>query len=237
MIILDTIDKNEVLGAGGFGLVLQTSDNKSIKLFKNIDECQSLKNEAEIHRKIYKIFDNKTFVNVKIPFIYEYFNETIVFDKTFYLCGILMDKIEPLYDNLQFHIAFGCELDDDINTIHYSDNHPRGFYGSVDFLVNLIESKNEMVKEFPQEAFTDPENFIESLVIKMAKVYKRLFDSKIVPYDIEFVIDKYGDLWCLDFGLCYEVKNIKQKDYDKILNNNEYIPCYGYLRNIFIENF
>lgn len=245
--------ENQFLGAGGFGIVISTTKDFtnnpnydfSLKLIKEINECEKLKNEVKIHNKIEKVLQdispNEKYQPAKVPHIYEQFDKIIKVKynniQKEYLCGILMDKIEPLYNGLQFHLAFGCELDKDINQIHYTkDNEPRGFYGSVDYLVNLLETNNDMVKNFPPTSFENPENFIETLVIRIAKTYKHLYDSNIIPFDIEFVLDKFGEIWCLDFGLCYEVDKVDKTCYKEI-STSEYIPSYGYLRDIFNSHF
>lgn len=251
--ILD-ISENQILGAGGFGIVISTAKDFtnrnpnyefSLKLIKEINECEKIKSEVIIHNKIEKVLQdtspNEEYPPAKVPHIYEEYNKNLIVKynniEKEYLCGILMDKIEPLYNGLQFHLAFGCELDNDINQIHYTkDNEPRGFYGGVDYLIILIETNDEMVKNFPSIAFENPEKYIETLVIRMAKTYKYLYDAKIVPFDIEFVLDKYGEIWCLDFGLCYEVDEVN-KNCHKEIETSEYIPCYKYLRDIFNSHF
>ena len=236
------ITNQQILGAGGFGLVIETDTKLSLKLLKDIDACKNLKHENDIQKRIEKVLlphYNEENPPAKVPHIHEEFNGVITVKlndiKKDYLCGILMDRIQPLYDNLQYHLAFGCEFDDDINTIHYVNNtqEPRGFYGSVDNLIKLIEKNSLQIQG------TDPEIFIQNLVIRMAKTYRYLLEENIIPYDIEFVLDKNLQLWCLDFGLCYEINNSKDKNIliATILQNNDYIPCYKYLKEIFDKEF
>jgi hypothetical protein len=44
--------KQQILGAGGFGLVIQTDSGLSLKLLKDIDACKNLKHEIKIQRGI-----------------------------------------------------------------------------------------------------------------------------------------------------------------------------------------
>lgn len=236
------LTEQQILGAGGFGIVIQTDTGLCLKLLKDIDACKNLKHEIKIQKRIEEVLSphyNEKHSPAKVPHIYEEFDNIITLKfsdvKKDYLCGILMDRIEPLYNNLQYHLAFGCELDDDINTVHYVNNtqEPRGFYGSVENLINLIEKNSVQIHE------SDSDKFIENLVIRMAKTYRYLLKANIIPFDIEFILDKNLQLWCLDFGLCYEINNSddKSKHIAKILYNNEYIPCYEYLKEIFDKEF
>ena len=110
------IEPSSILGGGGFGVVLKTQNNQALKLIKNINECESLKQEIYIHKKIEEILRDIT----KVPHIYETFENivTVIINdkKTTYLCGILMEKIEALEfpdskEFCQFHPAFGLELE------------------------------------------------------------------------------------------------------------------------------
>lgn len=245
------IESNSILGGGGFGIILKTQNDKALKLIKNVNECESLKQEIYIHKRIEEILTNKSHKNVaKVPHIYETFENIVTVNinnvKNTYLCGILMDKIEALKfpdckEFCQFHPAFGLEFDEeDIDRIHYVNDKIelkefRGFYGSVDYLSEILEARN-----------IEPEKYIENLVVQMAKTLKVLLINGVNPADIEFVIDNDLKLWILDFGLCFEINPFKtRKELQEFLNkkgiyglkDNMYIPVYSYLKNIFENEF
>lgn len=241
------IESDSILGGGGFGIVFRTQNDQAVKLIKNINECESLKQEIYIHRRIEEILKNaKDICIAKVPHIYEKFENIVTVNNNTYLCGILMDKIEALKfpdckEFCQFHPAFGLEFDEeDIDRIHYVDGFDmlsefRGFYGSVDYLSEILETRN-----------IEPEKYIENLVVQMARTFRVLLTNGVNPADIEFVIDNDLKLWILDFGLCFEINPLKtRKELQEFLNkkgiyglkDNMYIPVYSYLKNIFENEF
>lgn len=210
-------DSFEIVGGGGFGLVVKVNDNSVLKLIRDIHACKALKDEVLIHNKSYDVIKNNFDNELKVPKIYDNFDTRVKYHNKEFLCGIHMQLIEPLMNNLQFHIALGYE-GVDIDTIWVADEQSnRGFYGSPEYLKDMFIDNDikYFKKKYKEMGY---EKYIRNIAFLIGKGYRSLILNDINPIDLEWIIDKYGDLWIIDFGLC-KIENV---DLDKKINDTHW---------------
>jgi len=191
-------DTKNIIGAGGYGIVIENSKRRVTKLFYDIESCKEMRNEASITIDAKKLIDSLPYP-VTVPKILEVYNQKLHYKKQTVLCGIQMERVYPPegYDS-QFHIL--CGTTDDLDTYwgkHISEpvsetNPPRGYFASIDTAEELW-SKEKL--EFNIEKYCEI----------MGAVCGILLRNGILPIDLEFV---YSDkkIWVLDFGLCQRVE-------------------------------
>ena len=231
------------LGGGGYGIVVDASTSSApsaplalnvalaLKLFRDVNSCEKLSMEVKIQKLAYEL-------GIKTPKIIEHFDKKIIVNiegvGTEFLCGILMEKIEPLIYGVQFHILLNKNVDTDIDTIVYTNDSPRGFYGSPELLEAMFNDlKNgdasDIIFFHSKYLKMGFKKYIQNIAYQMGVMLQTMVKGKIRPIDVEFIIDKYGDLWMIDFGLCEFHENQKLQDFldDKSwrgLYNDMYIP-------------
>jgi tRNA A-37 threonylcarbamoyl transferase component Bud32 len=191
-------DEKNILGAGGYGIVIENTKRRVSKLFFDIDSCKEMMEEALITNEAKKIIDNLPYP-VSVPKLWEVYNKNLFYKGKQMLCGIQMERIYPPsgYDS-QFHIL--CGSDDDIDMYwgkRISEpvseiNPPRGFFAGPDLAEELWE----------KEGF---DFTIEKYCETMGAVCGSLLKHGILPIDLEFVYSNHK-IWVIDFGLCKRVK-------------------------------
>ncbi len=184
-----------IAGAGGYGVVLEI-DNYVVKLLKNINDCPALLNEANLQLVARNAVLNAN-INIKIPNIFTYETESLIWKHGQYICGIVMEKI-PAYDkDGQMHIILGDSDETILNRVVgvktsdsiSSTNLPRGFYASPELLEDIWkESKSNWT--------------IDNVSYIMGQTYRALINANIIPNDLEFIYGADDKIWCIDFGLC-----------------------------------
>ncbi len=188
-----------VMGAGHYGIVVQSKPTEVLKLFKQHQDCEALKKEARIQRDVYALF-KRLLAQVKVPRITYYSQDGVLYQGTKYLCGIGMKYLEPPVGfNVQVHVALGYR-GSDIDTIwgmHTSEpisahNPPRGFFASSYTLEDIWED---------EEMGMGMGMTIDTVAYQMGKAHRLMLDHGILPIDLEWVWSK-GSLWVIDFGLC-----------------------------------
>ncbi len=192
-------EEMNIIGAGGYGIVLSSQNNKNLKeafkLFKDIQACESLKQEAIIQNHVYYLF-KKYLPEVKIPSITYVTMNNIYYKNIPYLCGIGMEYLEPPSGfNEQVHMLLGY-TGDDIDTEwgmkmaeEVSEKNPtRGFFASPETL--------EFIWNYENNAMT-----LEKLAFLMGKSLRLMLDFGILPIDLEWVWSN-GHPNIIDFGLC-----------------------------------
>lgn len=191
-------DEKNVIGAGGYGLVIENTRKKVSKLFFDNDACQAMFYEASIMHDAKKIIETLHYP-VKVPSIWEVYDKNVYYKGQKMLCGIQMERVYPPKGyNALFHILCGTE--DDVDTYWgkrisepvCENNPPRGFFASKDSAEELWE----------KEGF---DFNIDKYCALMGAVCGSLLSHGILPIDLEFV---YFDrtIWVIDFGLCVRVK-------------------------------
>lgn len=235
-------DSFEIAGGGGFGLVVKVDDNSVVKLIRDVNTFTSLEKESDIQKKAYDIIRKNFNGELKVPKINNTYTNEVKYRGKSFLCGIHMNLIEPLFLNTQFHIALGYN-GDDIDTIWKADEESnRGLYGSLELLEDIYNDEED-ISHFNQK-YKDMgyETYIKNIAFLIGRGYRSLILNGINPIDLEWVIDKYGDLWIIDFGLC----KMESVDLDKKLNdsswsglaNDIYIPRKGsFLRPYFDSGY
>ena len=83
-----------IVGAGNYGIVVQTQPTKVMKLLKQIDAKNELVKEATIQEAVSTLFKSQL-PEVKVPKITYYSQDVIRYKEVQYLCGIGMEYIQP----------------------------------------------------------------------------------------------------------------------------------------------
>jgi hypothetical protein len=189
------MDSYPIVGAGHYGIVVQSKPTEVLKLFKQHQDYEALKKEARIQGDVCALFEH-LFPQVQVPPITDYAENIVTYKGTKYLCGIGMKYLEPPAGfNVQVHVALGYR-GSDIDTIwgmHTSEpvsatNPPRGFFASSYTLEDIWEDE-------------DTGATVEAVAYQMGKAHRLMLDHGILPIDLEWIWSK-GSLWVIDFGLC-----------------------------------
>ncbi len=184
-----------VLGAGHYGIVVQSKQNEVLKLFKQYQDCKALQKEARIQRDVYAIF-KRWLPQVRVPRITYYSQDNEYYMGARYLCGIGMKYLQPPEGfDVQVHTPLGYK-GSDLDTIWgmrvsepvSATNPPRGFFASPYTLEDIWEDEGSDMN-------------IQKLAYQMGKAHRLMLDHGILPIDLEWVWSQ-GSLWVIDFGLC-----------------------------------
>ena len=212
------------IGAGNYGIIVQSSSREVLKLLKEYENYSLLKKEADIQTAVHTLF--KTYLpEVKVPAPTYYSQDIIRYKESLYLCGIGMEYVEPPEGyTTQVHTVLGYHSTD-IDTVwgmHTADpvspmNPPRGFFASTYTLEDIWEDEGSYMT-------------IETLAYQMGKAHRLMVDHGILPIDLEWVWSN-GALWAIDFGLC-EFDNVNFDEFLKWensygLKNDFYVPHKG----------
>jgi hypothetical protein len=215
-------NKYPVLGAGHYGIVLETPAKDALKIFKDPDA--PINKESEIQTKTYCIFAQHL-PQVKVPRVLETLNIPITYNGTQHLSGIRMEALNPPkgYET-QVHTLLGYH-GNDIDTVWgmrtseppSSTNPPRGFFASPYTLEDIWEEGGTSMT-------------IETLAYLMGRAHRLMLDNGILPIDLEWVWSE-GSLWAIDFGLC-EIGHVNPIEFLNSessygLKNDYYIPHEG----------
>lgn len=191
-------DEKNILGAGGYGIVIENTKKKVSKLFFDVNSCKEMMNEASIMKDAKKIIDALPYP-VSVPKVWEVYNKKLYYKGDQMLCGIQMERVYPPSSyNSQFHILCGTE--DDLNMYWgkriiepvSAINPPRGFFAGPDCAEELWEKEGV--------------NFtIDNYCEIMGAVCGSLLRYGILPIDLEFVYSN-KKIWVIDFGLCRRIE-------------------------------
>jgi hypothetical protein len=186
-------NKYPVLGAGHYGIVLETPTKDALKIYK---DCNSaIKTESKIQMRVYCIFAQHL-PQVKVPIILETESICISYTGVPHLSGIRMERLPPPLDySTQVHTVLGYH-GSDIDTTWgmritepvSPTNPPRGFFASTYTLEDIWEDEGSTMT-------------IERLAYLMGRAHRLMLENGILPIDLEWVWSK-GSLWVIDFGLC-----------------------------------
>lgn len=194
-----------MIGAGNYGIVLQTNPHTVCKLFKDTTDSTALKKEANIQEQAFQLFQT-TLSSVKIPRITHVSNTILKLHQTSYLCGIEMTYVDPPKGyTTQVHTVLGYH-GSDLDTVWgmrtaypvSPTNPPRGFFASPYTLEDIWEDEGSHMT-------------IETLAYQMGKAHRLMLTHGILPIDLEWVWSN-GSLWAIDFGLC-EFGNVEPYEF------------------------
>jgi hypothetical protein len=182
-----------VLGAGHYGIVLETPSKDALKIFK--DPVAPIEKESKIQNKIYCIFAQHL-PQVNVPRVLETLNIPISYNGAQHLSGICMEALKPPNGyQTQVHTVLGYHGNDIDTTwgMRTSEppsptNPPRGFFASPYTLEDIWEEEGSPMT-------------IEGLAYLMGRAHRLMLDNQILPIDLEWVWSA-GCLWAIDFGLC-----------------------------------
>jgi hypothetical protein len=195
MTLLSTINSYELIGAGNFGLVVQSSPTDVIKLFKDTTDRQSVRKEADIQTKIHGLCKNYL-PEVYVPEITCVSTKLVHYKGKSYLSGITMNYLKPPvgyttqvhtllgYDESDIDCVWGMRTTDPVSPT----NPPRGFFASPYTLEDIWEAEGSSMT-------------IEHLATLMGKAHRLMVEHGILPIDLEWVWSG-GRLCVIDFGLC-----------------------------------
>lgn len=219
------INNASIVGAGGYGVIVHNPKSSEVfKLLYDTDACEALKTEASVQQKAYNILKT-TVPEVGVPEITYVSTESIIFQNSYYLCGLGMKYLQPPLDfDETVHMVLGYHQDDidtswgKIQSLPVSATNPtRGFFASPETLEWIWEQeKSDMT--------------IEKLAYLMGKTYSILIKHGILPIDVEWIWSE-GRPWVIDFGLC-EIRTtdtltaLQDKSY-RGLQSDFYIPQKG----------
>ncbi len=209
------------IGAGNYGIIVQTNSREVLKLLKEYENYSLLKKEADIQTAVHDLF-KAHLPDVKVPTPTYYSQDLIRYKETTYLCGIGMEYLEPpIGYSTQVHTPLGYH-GTDIDTVWgmrttdpvSATNPPRGFFASTYTLEDIWEDEGSQMT-------------IELLAYQMGKAHRLMVDHGILPIDLEWVWSK-GALWAIDFGLC-EFDKVNPIDFLNSqtsygLKNDFYVP-------------
>jgi hypothetical protein len=189
------MDSYPIVGAGHYGIVVQSKPTEVLKLFKQYQDYEALKKEARIQRDVCALFE-RIFPQVQVPPIINYAENIVTYKGTKYLCGIGMKYLQPPEGfDVQVHTPLGYK-GSDLDTIWgmrvsepvSASNPPRGFFASLYTLEDIWEEEGSDMT-------------IQNLAYQMGNAHRLMLDHGILPIDLEWVWSK-GSLWVIDFGLC-----------------------------------
>jgi hypothetical protein len=186
-----------LIGAGGYGIVVQHHPLRVTKLFKNVDTLTTdeIQREAGLQITAHELL-LKHIPEISVPKIWNVRQEIQSYNSKPYINGIEMDYLHPPSDYTeQVHILLGYHGDDldeswgvTISEPVSESNPTRGYFASPEQL--------ELIWEEEGSAMT-----IELLAFLMGCANRIMLNHGILPIDLEWVWSD-GKPWILDFGLC-----------------------------------
>ena len=208
---IDTLGFTQVLGSGGFGLVLYNPEKKMVaKFIYKTSDCDQASVEAGYHRKVYtsfrkwKIAHPNDQINIVKP--YGYRDEPITWQGKEFKCSYIMDLIKPVSGRSSLvHIILKNDqsqlFNREIGRVYTEPisvkNPSRGFFATCDYITeNIIE--NPMVNTGNIRSCYDLSRLM-GILFGIA-----VFGAELYPKDAEYVLsDVKGILTVtmLDFGM------------------------------------
>lgn len=181
-----------LIGAGGYGIVIRNSQTTALKLLYDTFARHSLQKETSIHKKAHMLLPTI------IPAITFYSEEELLFQNKPYLCGIGMTYLPPPLDFEEaVHIVLGYHGDDIDTSWGRTVSQP---VGSTNPTRGFFASPATMEWIWTQEGSTMT---IDKMAAIMGSTYRSLLDAGILPIDLEWIWSQ-GRPWLIDFGLCEE---------------------------------
>lgn len=181
----------EILGSGGYGVVIG-KDDKVLKLFYDINDCESLNHEVEVQIKCEKIINklnfgyiNPRYLGVYIPKIYEKYNKVMTFDlyeessnstkvPNKFLCGVMMDRIRPpkidgFNENEQIHIGLGLHIEPNSSWL-CENGITRGFYANTQMMDSILSEAKDLRKDYINHSIELSKSYREKELKKLEHI-------------------------------------------------------------------
>jgi hypothetical protein len=206
------VEKYEVIGSGGFGLIAKSPDKNTVMKFFYLETaCINAKEESELHRLVYaKILEIEKkypdlMIYTSVPIAYR--NSPLTFQGDQFRCAYEMSYIPsiPNYNEL-VHIILKEEYKDKLNKVvgrNYNQtpgkkNPARGFFATGSYIEkNILPVLPDRVKG---EIRTLPDLVYRSGILCGICI----FGAQLVPTDAEYVLSIRNDklhVAILDFGM------------------------------------
>lgn len=224
-----------ILGAGGYGLVVESSPARATKLFYEANK-DAVIDEYEYLTMAYDILHDKI-ENLAVVKPYRLNNHPVCFQGNIYLSGFEMEALdEPLDFGEQVHCLLGYrgnDIDDSwgrLRSQKVSEKNPtRGFFASPKTLEEIWkEEKSSMT--------------LSKLANSMGQATKLLLQGGLLPIDVEWVWSN-GKIYLIDFGSCRKIKPYNIQSYlhsmgSEGLGSDIYLPHTGFPNyENFLEGF
>jgi hypothetical protein len=244
MSVLNTY--NQIVGSGGFGLVLKNDKNQVIKLLYS-GGCNDAKKEFEKNKAVYDAFIMRsTHLQLVVPRPLVFNMENVEKNNVNYSCFYIMTYLHPippltggeseypvLYHviNNEYEPLFN-KVVGRVYTLPISDkNPPRGFFASYNYIRKLLEGMDTKYKGELQSI----ENVLEYMGYAFGTI---LFTSGYKPIDVEYVLcstdsGKTLAMGILDFGMVeiidwdQTIESIGNDIIDNVIDIDLYIPTPG----------
>ena len=190
------LDDAQIVGAGGYGLVIHTPGQKeAYKLLYDVSACKDLKQEARLQQRAHTIL-RTAHSAVCVPAITYFSNTVLRWGDADYLCGIGMEYLPPPLDlDEAVHMVLGYTGDDLDTSWGRQQSRPvsltnpsRGFFASPETLAWIWAAEGSAMT-------------IETAAYEMGRALRLLLDGGLLPIDVEWIWSN-GRMWMVDFGLC-----------------------------------
>lgn len=190
----------KVIGAGGFGTIYGNRSHV-YKMFNTVKTCTDSKHEFDIGLKLYKAIKRLRLEDkITTPTPIDHDIKPFEYNGQKYRCFFKMQRV----DGFVLDQAAGREL-----LVHATLQYPNK---------NAEVAKmDEPVSDLnPSRGWFAGENFIKTITGAEPKdiAYRiglilviLIMDVGICPFDVEFLVNKKGQLVVLDFGLAYQIES------------------------------
>lgn len=231
---------NEIIGSGGFGLIVKHSSKPLVAKFLYEAGCKDASVEYGKHMEIYSIFSNNQnpkYSQICVPEPYGFSNEAIIAFGKYFNCYYMMSLLEKLDDNGLYHIIKDSMKKSVDKTIgrQYSvavspENPSRGFFASYSYI------RDDLLPRFSSQE-KGGLSTIPQIIQYIGYAYGIIvFLAEYNPKDVEYTLGKGDDgrlCFCvLDFGMTHKITflpdAITPQHYEKQLIS---------IKNMLIDNF
>jgi len=187
-----------LLGAGGYGLVIQSSPQRATKLFYEPNKDKVI-DEYEMLQLAYDIA-SREIPEIGVPVPYKLNNHPVCYQGQIYLSGFEMEMLHtPICFEEQVHMILGysgLDIDDSwgrSTAKPVSEKNPtRGFFASPKTM--------ELIWREEESSMT-----LDKLAYIMGKTYRLFIEGGLLPVDVEWVWSN-GKPYVIDFGSCHMIK-------------------------------
>ncbi len=229
---------NQIVGSGGFGLVLKNDKDQVIKLLYS-GSCGDAKKEFEKNDIIYKTFLSTEYQlvvpkplifnmeqiqrnNIKYScfYIMTYLHPILLPDQAPVLYHIINNEYEPIFNKIVGKV-YSMPVTD--------KNPPRGFFASYNYIQTIL---NRLPNEFKGTLMT-----INDILEVMGYVFGTIiFGAGYKPIDVEYVLCEMNSrlaIGILDFGMVepidwnLPVDVIGNDIIDNVVDIDLYLPTPG----------
>lgn len=206
-------DFKEIIGSGGFGLIVKHTSKPVVAKFLYEAGCKDASVEYNYHKDIYNVFariKDPRYSQLCVPEPYGFSNEDVIAFGKYFSCYYMMALLEKLDDNGLYHIikdSMKKSVDKIIGRRYgepVSDENPsRGFFASYSYIRdNLLPSFNSSIKG----GLSSISNIIRYIGFSYGVI---AFLAEYNPKDVEYTLGRGADgrlCFCvLDFGMVHKL--------------------------------